>query len=239
MRQKQFRKQGRNEHGLISFPFHPKGRNQNLNLRLIKRPMFKAIIFMLAFLGTTTLASAQFDWGIKLGANASTQSEIGNICDDTGLKAGMNAGLLVRYNFNEWMAVKSGIDYQTKGKKCDLLKNAGKVKNDLTYLVLPLKAEFSASEKVGFKNHQRLFFATGPYFGYVLNAEQTLHGKTTDLDHVNDFDFGWTFELGMEFPVFNKKALQVSLNYDMGVKEVIKDTDMHNKSASLNLGFLF
>ena len=239
MRQKQFRKLVRYEHGLMSFPFKPKEKNQNLNLRLLASPMLKVFIFMVAFLGTSTFASAQFDWGVRLGANASTQSEIGNICDDTGLKAGMNLGLTARYNFNDWMAVKSGIDYQTKGKKCDLPKNAGKVKNDLTYLILPLKAEFSVSEKVGFKNHQRLFFATGPYFGYVLDAEQTMNGKTNEINDVNDFDFGWTFELGMEFPVFNKNALQVSLNYDMGCKEVITDTNMHNKSASLNLSFLF
>ncbi len=236
---KQFRKQLGYEDRLMPLSFNFEGKNQNFNLQSIKSPMLKAIFFMLVFLGTSTFASAQFDWGVKLGVNASTQSEIGNICDDTGLKAGMNLGLLAKYHFSDWVAVKSGIDYQTKGKKCDLPGNAGEVKNDLSYLILPLKVEFSASEKVGFKNRQRLFFATGPYFGYLLNTEQTLNGKTTDLNSVNDFDFGWAFELGMEFPVFNKNALQVSLNYDMGVKEIATNTDIHNKSASLNLGFLF
>lgn len=239
IKMKKIRKQFGYEDGLMPFPFNFGGKNQNLNLRFIKSTMLKAVFFLLVFLGTSTLASAQFDWGVKLGANASTQSEIGNICDDTGLKAGMNLGLLGRYHFNDWLALKSGIDYQTKGKKCDLPGNEGELKNDLDYLILPLKAEFSASEKVGFKNHQRLFFATGPYFGYLLNAEETLHGKTTDLKSVNDFDFGWTFELGMEFPVFNKNAIQVSLSYDMGFKEIVTESKMHNKSASLNLGFLF
>lgn len=239
MRQKQFRKQRGHEDKIMPLSFKVERKKQKLDLPFVKSPLLLTIFFMLALLGTSSMAFAQFDWGVKLGANASTQSAIGNICDDTDLKAGMNLGLLTKYHFSDGLAVKSGIDYQTKGKKCDLAGNAGEMENNLNYLVLPLKVEFSASEKAGFKNGKRLFFATGPYFGYLLNAEQMLNGKITDFKNVNDFDFGWAFELGMEFPVFNKNALQVSINYDMGVKEVAADSDMQNKSASLNLGFLF
>ena len=44
MRQKQFRKLVRYEHGLMSFPFNPKEKNQNLNLRLLASPMLKVFI---------------------------------------------------------------------------------------------------------------------------------------------------------------------------------------------------
>jgi len=199
----------------------------------------KAAIFMLLIIGSTTLSFAQFDWGVKLGANASTQSEIGNICDDNNLKIGLNAGMVARFRVNDWMAVKSGLDYQNKGKLCDLKEENTELTTNLKYLILPVKAEFSASEKAGFKNGQRLFFATGPYFGYLLDATETKSGNTTNLDDLNDFDFGWSFELGFEFPVFKANALQVSLNYDMGVSDMATDLDVQNKSASINLGFLF
>lgn len=197
-----------------------------------------AILFLLLF-GSTTISFAQFDWGLKLGANVSTQSEIGNICDDNDLKAGLNAGVIARYYFNDWIAIKSGFDYQGKGEKCNSKDENTVFTAKLKYLILPVKAEFSASEKAGFKNGQRLFFASGPYFGYLLDASENKSGITTDIEDLNDFDFGWSFELGFEFPLFKTNALQVSLNYDMGVSDVAENIDVQNKTASFNLGFLF
>ena len=197
------------------------------------------ILMLMLLLASSTFSFAQFEWGIKFGANASTQSGIGNICDNNELKGGLNFGVIGRYQLNDWMALKSGIDFQQKGFKCDSKVDNSEIKNNLSYLVLPLKTEFSASEKAGFKNGQRLFFATGPYFGYLLKAEQTIQEQSSDLENLNEFDFGWSFELGMEFPVFEKNAIQVSLNYDMGISEIASDADIQNKSASINLGFLF
>ena len=201
--------------------------------------LHRTILMFMLLLASSTFSFAQFEWGIKFGANASTQAGIGNICDNNELKAGLNFGVIGRYQFNDWMALKSGIDFQQKGLKCNSKADNSEIKNNLNYLVLPLKAEFSASEKAGFKNGQRLFFATGPYFGYLLDATETIQEQTRDLENLNEFDFGWSFELGMEFPVFEKKAIQVSLNYDMGISEIASDTDIQNKSASINLGFLF
>ncbi len=196
------------------------------------------VLFMLSFL-TVTSAEAQMHWGLKLGANASTQSGIGNIGDDNALKAGFNAGVIAKYDFNDWMAIKTGIEYQGKGKKFDSKLLDTKIENQLQYLILPVKAEFSASEKAGLKNGNRIFFATGPYFGYLFDAKQTLHGKTGDLTGLNDFDFGWSYELGFEFPVLKSNTLQLSVNYDMGIAEIAGDTGVQNKSASINLGFIF
>lgn len=204
-----------------------------------KEIMKKVLISVIIVLSAGVGVSAQMKWGVKLGANASTQSEIGNICDNNALKAGFNTGIIAKYEINEWMAVKSGIDFQGKGKKCDSKELGTEVKDNLNYLVLPIKADFSASEKAGFKNGNRLFFATGPYLGYLLNAKQTIDDNTTDLTGLNDFDFGWTFELGFEFPVLKVNAIQVSLNYDMGISEIAAESDIQNKTASINLGFIF
>ena len=182
---------------------------------------------------------AQFEWGLKLGANASTQSEIGNICDDNDLRAGFNSGFIFRVKMNDWLALNSGLNYQLKGKKCHISGEDSKLDYKLNYLVLPAKAEFSASEKAGFANGQRIIFATGPYLGYLLDANQIINGETTRLDNLNDFDFGWLFEIGFEFPVLKSNALQVTLNYDMGLREWGDENDGQNKTASLNLGFLF
>jgi hypothetical protein len=206
---------------------------------MVNRMNNKLLLLALILISGVEIATAQegFNWGLKAGMNASTQSEIGNICDNNNLIAGFNGGLAGRYGFNDWLGVRSGLDFQIKGTKCEV---AGiDVTNRLNYLLLPVKAEFSAGEKAGFKNGQRLFFATGPYAGYLLNAKAIKDDVTVDLDTYNDFDFGWSFELGYKIPVNKSNALQFSLNYDMGISEVADDTDSENKSASFNVAWLF
>lgn len=200
----------------------------------------KLVLTVLIVFTGISLASAQehFNWGLKAGINASTQSEMGNICDNNDVIAGFNGGLVARYGFNDWLGVRSGLDFQMKGTLCNKSGNEPDVTNRVNYLLLPVKAEFSAGEKAGFKNGQRLFFATGPYAGYVLNAKQIKNDVKTDLDLYNDFDFGWSFELGYQVPV-KKNALQFSLNYDMGIAEVADNSDSQNKSASFSVAWLF
>ena len=239
MKQKQLRKQHRYGMGIVPIASEKEEFSKNGNHRFVNNLIQKVLIAAILISVFSAKTFAQVQWGVKLGANASTQSEIGNICDDNHLRVGFNGGIIAKVQMNDWMALKLGLDYQLKGKKCDISGEDSKLENKLSYLVLPVKAEFSASEKAGFKNGQRLFFATGPYAGYLLNAKQTTNGQTTDIDNLNDIDFGWTFELGFEFPILKSNALQVSLNYDMGLKELAEDTDIQNKTASLNLGFLF
>ncbi|MCG6188309.1 porin family protein [Maribellus maritimus] len=199
----------------------------------------KFLVLVMVLLSFSPNLFAQFQWGIKLGVNTSTQSDIGNVFDNDGLRTGFDAGIIGRYEASNWLAFKSGIEYKTIGAKTDVLGEDSKLQNNLSYLALPLKAEFSASEKAGFKNGQRLFFATGPYCAYLINAEQKFKGQTSDLDNLNDIDLGWSFELGFEFPVCKSNALQLSVNYDMGLSKIADNDDVRNKSASVNIGFLF
>ena len=207
-------------------------------VRITGKYMILAVIFLLAGSGFSR-AQENFGWGLKVGINASTQAELGNICDNNKLVAGFNGGLVARYGFNDWLGVRSGLDFQMKGTLCDKSGNESDVTNRVNYLLLPVKAEFSAGEKAGFKNGQRLFFATGPYAGYVLNAKQINGDAKTDLDLYNDFDYGWSFELGYQIPVMKSNALQFSLNYDMGIADVAENADSQNKSASFNIAWLF
>lgn len=184
-------------------------------------------------------AQNNFQWGVKAGINASTQSEPGNLFDNDQLVYGFNGGLVARYGFNNWLGVRSGIDFQACGTQLETAGNNTDSYTRLNYLVLPVKAEFSASEKAGFKNGQRIFFATGPYGGYLLNAKLVSDDVKTSVNEFRNFDFGWDFELGFEFPVFKANAVQFSLNYNMGMNKLIDGMDERNKSASLNAIFLF
>lgn len=195
------------------------------------------LIALIVFSGFQMVsAQGQFQWGVKAGMNASTQSEIGNICDNSNLVNGFSGGVVARYGLGEWLGVSSGIDFQMKGMKSD--KSGMNFTNRLNYLVIPVKAEFSDGN-IGFKEGQRLFFATGPYAGYLLGAKQTKDGVKVSMDNYQDFDFGWNFELGYRIPIMKSKAIQFSLNYDMGFSEVENNTDKQNKTASFNVTWLF
>ena len=177
---------------------------------------------------------SQLQFGAQAGFGASTQSELGNISQNNHLCCGLNAGLLTRYQTNEWFALKSGLFFNQKGRQ---LKDENE-KYRLNYLQLPVKAEFSAP--VDADKNTRIFFATGPYVATCLKAESEKSGVETDIKaEVHKFDAGISMEIGLAVPVVKHKML-FSLGYDMGMTEVYKNReDFKNKNLSLNIGFLF
>ena len=179
-------------------------------------------------------AFSQLEIGLQVGLSASTQSELGNIWNDENLCCGINAGLLVRYQFSDWFALKSELSYNPKGRKIDDSNQT----YHFDYLELPLKAEFSAPVQSG--KAGRIYFATGPYIASRLKAELDNNGLTTDLKHeTKKTDTGISLELGFQFPVA-KQNLQVGLNYDMGLTRIYNNNDdLKNKNLSLIIGFLF
>jgi hypothetical protein len=179
-------------------------------------------------------AYSQIEIGPQIGMSASTQSDLGNIWNDDNLCCGLHAGLLARYQTNDWFALKSGLFFNQKGSKLTDVDE----KYRINYLELPLKAEFSAPVQTG--KPSRIFFAAGPYLSTRLKAELETNGTKTDLkDLTNAFDSGIAIELGFQFPIAKKKLL-FSLNYDMGLTKVYQNqNDLRNKNLSFNLGFLF
>ena len=194
----------------------------------------KKISFLLFILMTSVQAFSQLEMGVQLGMGASTQADLGNICKNSDVRCGFNAGLLARYQTNDWLSVKSGLLYTQKGNQPDDSDEAYR----MNYLQLPVKAEFSSALKEG--RASRIFLATGPYLATCLKAEYETGGRNFNLnDEVNSTDAGWAFELGFQLPVAGQKLL-LSLNYDMGFSEVFKaQDDIQNKTLSLNLGVLF
>ncbi len=197
------------------------------------------LLVLIIFMGTGMLANAQLEYGVKLNGGISCQSDLLEIANNCDVRFSPGIGFIGKYQFTDAFALKTGLEYQQKGRHFN--EEDTELSNKLQYLNIPLKAEFSAGEKAGFKNGQRILFAVGPYLSYLLDAEGKLNGVSFDLkEDTKDFDFGLAFEIGMEFPVFSEKALQIGVNYDMGFVEVYKsDPDLHNKMTSLSLGLLF
>uniref|UniRef100_UPI003216704B porin family protein n=1 Tax=uncultured Draconibacterium sp. TaxID=1573823 RepID=UPI003216704B len=199
----------------------------------------KKLLALLVFVGIASYGNAQFNYGFKVIAGAGCQSDMLEIANNCDMRFSTGFGIVSKYQFSEGLALKSGLEYLQKGRKLE--RDETSLSNKLQYLNLPVKAEFSAGEKAGFKNGQRIFFAVGPYASYLLDAEGELDNVSFDLKNdTKDFDFGISFEIGIELPVFKDNALQLGLNYDMGFVEVYKsEPDLHNKMASIGVGLLF
>ena len=203
------------------------------------KALFSLMLVGVLTMGLSLVSKAQVSYGIKLGAGASCQSDLLELANNCDVRFSPTIGFVGKYQITEGFALKSGLEYQQKGRS--FTEDNVDVTNKLQYLSLPVKAEFSAGEKAGFKKGQRLYFAVGPYLSYMLDAEREQDEATFDMkSDTKDFDAGLGLEFGIEFPVFNQKALQVGLNYDMGFVEVYKsEPDLHNKMASISLGLLF
>jgi len=219
---------------------------QNFLKHLFNKQLLTLSIMLFFALWGSWNVNAQTNWGIEAGINASTLSDIGNIYDNNDVNAGLNFGIFASHNLNDWFAIKSGISYQGKGKKTELselnLELAANEETEVTgtlhYAVIPLQAKFSSAQE----DTKRLFFSTGPYLGFLLESNYELNDEKVEFeDYATDLDFGWSFELGAEFPFLKNNAIRTSLSYDMGLKKVVQDDncDWRNKTASLKLGLLF
>lgn len=187
-------------------------------------------------------SDAQFNLGISTGAGGSAQSELGNVYLNNGLVTNYHIGILTYYDFNNWLALKSGLSYEGKGGRIDeTYTNSNSYTENLSYLMIPVKAQFSAGKKAGFKKGQEIFAASGPYIGYLLHSKnnKTLNDATLN-DSPRNTDYGWSFEVGMKFPMSAKNDILFSVNYDVGMAQISKsDKSLRNKTASLNLGIRF
>jgi hypothetical protein len=190
----------------------------------------------LFFLGTL-FSFSQIQVGATVGINASTQSEFGNIYHNEGIYSNLNAGLVTRYKLNDWVALKANLLFSEKGRSFDISENGVETNrtDKFSYLEIPVKAEFSTP-----LGKQRLFAAVGPYMDFLLDSKKVVNDVTTNLnDQTKGADYGIAMEMGIELPVASH-AIQLSLNYDMGLSKIADyDTDLRNKTLSLNASWLF
>lgn len=189
--------------------------------------------------GLSATASAQHSIGIKTTIGGACQSEVLKISNDYNILFAYGIGVSDNLQLNNYLALQTGLEYLRKGFHQD--EDNIDQSNAFHYLLVPVLAEFSASEKAGFNKGQRIYFGAGPYFAYLLDASSEVNGLDVNIDdETRNYDLGLRFTLGLEFPVLEKSKLRAGISYDMGFTEVYKDEhNMQNKLGAINLGFIF
>ena len=183
------------------------------------------------------MAGAQTQVGVTAGIGGATQSCFGDIYNNDDLTTGFKAGITVRKPVNETFAVKTGLLYTLKGSSYEVVSDGvfNRQTDKLNYLVLPVEAEYSIPVQ---KN--RLFAATGPYAGFLLDAKHKTGKSTNEVSGTQNVDCGLTFEIGYAYKCWGNNELQFSVDYEMGLAKISDyNEDWRNKALSFNVAVLF
>jgi opacity protein-like surface antigen len=202
--------------------------------------MKKGIFIAVLLFGLPSAIFAQkkgdVEFGFNVGYNSSSASDSRDSFD-TGM--GFNVGGAMDYYFSSDWSIKGKLIYDQKGWDNDFIEdtngNVYPTDINLNYITVPVMANWH------FGNKNNWYLSFGPYFGFLLNAEETQFG--TDLtDYFNSNDFGLALGIGVKIPVSNKLKLFFEYDGQGGFSEVLKNSsnsDITNTRSSLNVGLNF
>ena len=201
----------------------------------------RKIILAAAAMFMATGAFAQIEWGVKVGANASslTNSDFleSSSTFDSKMKFSVYAGIFAEFRINDYLGIQPELLYSRQGVRYDDKIAGVKVKgwHRLNYLNLPVLAKIYVLEN--------LSIDLGPQFGYLLNYNGELK---VDGDKIIDDDskdglkeFDVSFAMGATFKI--TENLDLSARYNLGLTKV-NDGDgdkMKNGVIQLGLGMRF
>lgn len=181
-------------------------------------------MFVIFFLALSNFASAQIQYGPRIGLNFPTIAGVNN---NAGFKTGFHAGAYARISFTEAISFQPELLYSTKG--CSYVNGGGGL--SLNYLDIPLLFNFG----------KKFHFQAGAQPSLLLSAKSKIGsgGDKVDVkDSMNGFDiapilgFGFHFENGFNF----------GLRFSYGVSDIFKDNpgnSQHNLNTQLTFGYSF
>lgn len=201
--------------------------------------MKKIVIAMLIALGLTHSISAQkkgdVEFGVNIGYNNFSVSDA-HESSDTG--SGFNLGGSIDYYVSNTWSIKGKLIYDQKGWDNGYIENGvGSYITDfrLNYITIPVTASWH------FGNDRNWYLHFGPYFGFLLNAEETRYSEDI-TDAFNGNDFGFDLGIGVKIPVSNKLKLFFELDGQGGLTDIFQQNDFSavtNSRTSFNVGLNF
>lgn len=202
----------------------------------------RCILLLLILAPLLTVQAQYLRFGGKAGGGLS--KAVGDNASEMSRLAGMQAGLLLSYEFVSSLAVQAELSYAQKGftyNKQPIYQDeyvSGDMR--LHYLEFPLLLKV---QKRG------LFAEAGPYVAYMLGNSSDIHRFSTrnapsepidlgqepfPINNFNRWDYGYA--VGTGFRLDN--GFFVSLRYTSGLHSFPKHLDQKNQVWQLSIGFL-
>ena len=181
-------------------------------------------IALLLFLFVTLQISAQeVHFLPKVGLNLATMTN----SDGGNMKPGLNIGVAAEFLINPQFAIEPGIYYSMQGIKVSESGATAKFKND--YLNIPIYAKAYL--------YEGLYAFAGPQFGFLVSSkisasEGKVSGSVKTKDLYNKVDVALGLGLGYQF----SSGLLVSMNYNIGLTNILSDDGMNLGGENINWG---
>lgn len=148
----------------------------------------------------------RFGFGVKVGLNVSSMSDL----DDSNSKPGFTAGVFADYRFNDWFALSANLLYSREGTtiKSDGYKQTMKS----NYLNIPILANFYVLDKLAFK----VGVQPGIFLSAKIKDNSSGNDETVSVsDLYKGMDF--SFPIGVSYEFFNR--LIVEARYTIGAAQ--------------------
>lgn len=189
---------------------------------------------LLVLLFGDKVASENFYFSLKIGANVANLNGI----DDVSISPGLNFGLLATIKLSEtFYLVPEFAPLSQKGAKDiaylpsgiseldDLITPLDESEMALNYIDIPVIAKYQFA---------RFNVGTGPQFGILTSSSNVYENNVQPDDELrysqesqlnwNTFDFGWAFEFTYNMSQAREgKGLNVHVRYTKGLTDILKD----------------
>lgn len=191
-------------------------------------------VFVFAITGHAQI-KGDVEFGIHSGLNITTNTVL------EGLNFELNAGMLLDYYLSDRWSIKTKLLYDSKGWKksrtfLDLeasrsdifVINSESIKYNLNYATIPVTASLHFGKK------RNGYIHMGPYVGFLMDSKKT-RSKYDNETHFNDFDWGFSFGMGLKIPILNTVKLFFEYDTQAGAVNVLKNSS--HTIANLRCGF--
>ena len=199
--------------------------------------MKKLVLAVIIGIGCVVTANAQskFSLGPNVGVGASWLDNSPN----RKAKTAVNAGLSLVYSATEHFGIGLDAKYSFEGGKYSF--NNQNTTADLDYFRVPLKAVYFFGQ---YGNRVRPKVYVGPSFGFLTGGKTKIESSAAKIevaskDYHESFDFGVTAGAGLNVRIARNTWFNGDINYLHGVSDVIKNSDMHNRSLGVSVGVNF
>lgn len=171
-------------------------------------------------------------FGIKGGVNFATVT--GDDFDSPDSRTSFHVGALAEFPLAEIFSIQVEALYSGQGFKYDFQVPLGEneeVEYQLDYINVPVLAKVYVM--------QGLSLEVGPQFSFKVNEE--IDGDPTDdegdvnLNEAEDFEVGLAAGITFE----TQMGLFATGRYNMGLTEIVKDTDIKNSVFQIGVGYKF
>ena len=177
-----------------------------------------ALVFLAGISFATT--NAQFQFGVKAGANFSTFT--GSDVQGAKTLVGFNGGVYAKLPVTHSISIQPELVYSGQGVKADDGTATASLHNN--YFNIPILLKY--------QNFTGFFIETGPQLGFLMSAKLKEGGDSFDEKSAyNSADFAWVFGVGYKIPT---TQLAIDLRYNLGISNIADNGNSSDNSKVHN-----